>query len=49
MMRWLVGMLAVLAVLLLLVSGMLMHVLEKETPTGMIGRNYTTSTHDTRP
>lgn len=49
MIRWLVGMLAVLAVLLLLVSGMLMHVLEKETPTGIIGRNYTTSTHDTRP
>lgn len=49
MIRWLIGMLAVLAILLLLVSGMLLHVLEKETPTGIIGRNYTTSTQETRP
>ena len=49
MVRWLIGMIALLAVLLLLTAGMLLHTLQKETPTGIIGRNYTTSTSDTRP
>lgn len=49
MIRWLVGMLALLSVLLLMVAGMLLHVLEKDTSTGIIGRNYTTSTQETQP
>lgn len=49
MIRWLIGMLALLSVLLLMVAGMLLHVLEKDTSTGIIGRNYTTSTQETQP
>ena len=47
--RWLLAMVALVSVLLLLVTGMLLHLLEKDTPTGIIGRNYTTSTSEVQP
>lgn len=47
--RWLLGMIAVLSVLLLLTAGMLLHVLDKSPVSGNIGRNYTTAGSGTQP
>lgn len=43
MIRWLLGMIAVLSVLLVLTAGMLLHIMSKDTPAGNIGKNYTTN------
>jgi uncharacterized protein YbaR (Trm112 family) len=47
--RWLLGVIAVLSLLLLLTAGMLIHTLEQETPHPTIGRNYTTADSTTHP
>lgn len=47
--RWLLGMIAILSILLLLTAGMLLHIMSKDSPAGNIGRNYTTSDIGTRP
>ena len=49
MIRWLLGMIAVLSILLLLTAGMLLHVMDKEPASGNIGKNYTTSGNGTQP
>ena len=49
MFRWLFGIIAVLSVLLLLTAGILLHEISKETPTGTIGKNYTTVGTGTQP
>lgn len=48
-MRWLLGVVAVLAVMLLFTAGMLIHTLEQESANSNIGRNYTTADSATRP
>lgn len=47
--RWLLGMIAVLSVLLLLTAGMLLHVMDKKPASGNLGKNYTTSGTGTQP
>ncbi|MBQ8358692.1 MAG: hypothetical protein IJX37_02075 [Oscillospiraceae bacterium] len=49
MVRWLLGMIAVLSILLLLTAGMLLHVMNKESSSGIIGRNYTTTSSGIQP
>lgn len=49
MIRWLLGVIAVLSVLLLLTAGMLLHVLNKGASSDIIGRNYTTTSTGTQP
>lgn len=47
--RWLLGMIAALSVLLLLTAGMLLHVMDKQSVSGNIGKNYTTFDNGTQP
>lgn len=49
MIRWLTAIIAVLSILLLLTAGMVLHLTKETTPTGTIGKNYTTSTSATKP
>lgn len=49
MIRWLLGAIAVLSVVLLLTAGMLIHTLEQNKNTPAIGKNYTTTTSATTP
>lgn len=44
MVRWLVTIIAVLAVLLCIAAGLLIHALDQEAETADIGRNYITNT-----
>lgn len=48
-MRWLLGVVAILSVLLLFTAGMLIHTLQQDTAQSNIGRNYTTADSATRP
>ncbi len=48
MIRWLLGVIAVLSVILLLTAGMLIHTLEQDKGSSSIGKNYTTDSA-TRP
>jgi hypothetical protein len=47
--RWLLGIIAVLSVILLLTAGMLIHTLEQDTGNPAIGKNYTTTDSATKP
>lgn len=47
--RWLLGMIAILSILLLLSAGMLLHVLNKTPASGNIGKNYSTASTGTQP
>lgn len=49
MIRWLLGVIAVLSVLLLLTAGMLIHMLEQDKGGSAIGKNYTTTDSVTLP
>lgn len=49
MIHWLTATIAVLSVLLLLTASMLIHTLNKESSTNIIGRNYTTSDSANQP
>lgn len=49
MVRWLLGAIAVLSVVLLLTAGMLIHTLNQNNGSTAIGKNYTTTTSTTRP
>lgn len=49
MVRWLLGAIAVLSIVLLLTAGMLIHTLEQNKPNTAIGKNYTTTTSATKP
>lgn len=47
--RWLLGMIAVLSVLLLLTAGMLLHIMGNTPVSKDIGKNYTTTGTRTQP
>ena len=47
--RWLFAVIAVLSVLLLFTAGMLLRLMDKDTSTNAIGKNYTTATSVDRP
>ncbi len=47
--RWLLGVVAVLSLLLLFTAGMLIHTLEQDPVLPNFGRNYTTADSATRP
>lgn len=49
MVRWLLGAIAVLSIVLLLTAGMLIHTLEQDKGMPSIGKNYTTTDSATRP
>lgn len=49
MIRWLAAAIAVLSVLLLLTGSMLIHTLNNENISHVIGKNYTTSTTGNQP
>ena len=49
MIRWLLGGIAVLSIILLLTAGMLIHTLEQDKSSPAIGKNYTTTDSATRP
>ena len=47
--RWLFAVVAVLSVLLLFTAGMLLRLMDKDSSTNAIGKNYTTATSADRP
>jgi hypothetical protein len=47
--RWLLGIIAVLSIFLLMTAGMLLHVMDKSPASENIGKNYTTTGTGTKP